>query len=432
MKKSLQRKLQLRNRTLPIFIVVLLILAVIFPHKSWWIVFLSFGLALAFSYLSIYQLTDRLKIGREMRFGWAQVGDILEERINVQNTSSMPAIWLQIQDHTNLTDKSKSIGTSVGAHGHTSWRTQHKCIRRGLYRLGPTTIHTGDLFGLFELTLHDPAESNILITPPTVPLPQITVASGGLTGDGRLTKGVFEQSVAVSTVRDYQPLDPLNHIHWPLSAKRGELTSRIFENTPTGNWWIIQDMNQAVQVGEDQNNSLEIGIILAASLVNKGIRSGKAVGLIANDAQNTWIPPRYSGDQTMKLLRNLALSEPGDLSLKNLLKRSLSSFQQAASLVVITPDVSMSWWEPLIWLKSKGMTPTIIILDPNSFGAQANTRAAIVKLQNAGISCYQIDSDMFAEQITPDNNPLWEWRVFGPGYAIPVKKPQNPAWKQIQ
>lgn len=431
MKKSSQVALKLRIWILPYLLVLIILLAVIFPYKAWWTILLAFGLALIFSFYSVEHLKTDLKIERQMRYGWAKVGDILEERIIVRNSGLVPAYWIEIEDHTDIPGHQKAIGTSVGANHYTTWRTKHLCTRRGLYRLGPTTVHTSDLFGFFKLSIHDPNIANILITPPILSLPNITVASGGRTGDGRFSRGILEQSVAVSTIREYQPQDPLHHIHWPLSIKHNELTTRVFENTPTGNWWIIQDMHHSVQVGDSDNNTLEVGVILSASLANEGIRTGKAVGFIANDHQLAWVPPQHTGDQTMKILRTLALCQPGNLPLESLLRKSRGGFKQAASLVIITPDMSAAWWEPLLWLKAKGLIPTILLLDPSSFGAQAQPYHLLKRLRNAGIPGYAIQANAFADQLDIKEEPLWEWRVFATGYAVPVKKPQDTSWKSL-
>ncbi len=431
MKTKLEVDLQLRIWLLPVLLGVLLLLAIIFPFRGWWILLLALGMAFLFSTLSVHELKNNLVISREMRHDWAQVGDVFEERIIVQNKSALPTTGLEIVDETNIPGTQKGIGTSLSPHGKFTWQNRNVCTRRGLYRLGPTTIHTKDLFGVFKLSIHDPSQANILITPPVMPLPQIQVASGGRSGDGRMSRGFVEQSVAVSTTRDYHPTDPYHHIHWPTTAKRNTLSTKVFEKTPTGNWWIVQDMFKPVQWGDEKNNTLEAGIILSASLADKGLRNGKAVGLITNDRQRTWIPPQHSSSQSMKILRALALCEAGDLSLKKLLENAIGAIKQTASIVIITPDVSMDWWEPLAWLKAKGLIPTILLMDPKSFGAEGDTRRALTRLWNAGVQTHAIKSTMFAEQMEVQENPLWEWRVFGTGQAIPVKKPKDLTWKRL-
>ena len=430
--ENLETHLKLRIKILPFLLGFFLLFTFVFPFKGWWIALLALGLAFLFSSFSIYHLKNRLRIVREMRFNFAKVGDVLEDRIIIHNDSSFPTIWLEISDLTNIPGSKKSIGTNVDPNNHFTWRKRHLCTRRGLYRLGPTKIQTKDLFGFYELTILNDSEANILITPPVVPLPHIEVASGGRTGDGRTDRSLIEQSVAVSTIRDYQPQDPLRYIHWPITAKRNELSSKVFENTPTGNWWVIQDMYGPVQCGEEKNNTLEVGILLSASLAVRGIQETKAVGLIANNHQHTWISPQHASDQSMKIMRALALSEKGEISLKDLLQKSLALFNQKASLVVITPDITLNWWNPLISLKAKGLIPTVLLFDPKSYGAEESSDHVIQELRNAGINVYSIKSDMFKEQMEVKENPLWEWRVSGTGKAIPIKKPKDLSWKRLR
>ncbi len=431
MRSKSKTKIQMKLWIIPGLILLLVMLELFFPYKGWWVLLIAFSLMLTYSILTIRANQKHLSISRQTRFSWARVGDILEERIRIENDQLFGVPWLQIIDHTNIPGIQKSIGTSVNGKSTTLWRTKKHCTRRGLYQLGPTTIRTSDIFGVFSLEIHDPASSQILITPPVIPLPQITVSSGGQTGDGKKVQGILEQSVMVRSIRDYLPNDPLNHIHWPITAKRGKLTTRTFENTPTGNWWILQDMNTNVQFGSEQNNTLEVGIILAASLANKGLKSGKAVGFIANNQQKSWLPPQAHGDQNMKILKTLALSKSGTMSLKELLVRARSSFHQPASLIIITSDISQTWLEPLLWLKKKGLIPTLIMLDPRDFGGKSDPQPLLMQLRNNGIQARLINASLFEDQLNVTETPLWEWRVFGTGYAIPIKKPENTHWKTL-
>ncbi len=431
MNESPNTTLKFRMWIMPVLLVITLVLEILFPYPGWLMILLGLGLTWAFSYTSIRFLSRHLIITREMRYGWMKVGDVFEERIRVENTGPMGTAWLEIIDHTNIPGHKRAIGTNVDAHANTVWHSKHHCTRRGLYRLGPTTLKTQDLFGFYALSLHDPTTTNILITPPVVPLPQIEVAGGGQTGDGRISSGLLEPSIAVKTVRDFQPADPLHHIHWPTTAKRGKLTTRVFDSTPTGSWWVIQDMNQAVQAGKGNQSTLETGIILAASIANKGIEANKPVGFVANNLQKTWIPPARRNDQHMTILKALAISEPGTFSLNHLLKTLKASFHQHASLVIITPDLSLAWWEPLITLKARGVIPTILLLDRQSFGGSGSTSSLMNNLKNAGITSYTIDASLLSQHMDVKEAALWEWRVFGTGQAVPIKKPKESSWKRL-
>ena len=123
------------------------------------------------------------------------------------------------------------------------------CSHRGLFTIGPTSLTTGDPFGIFTLQIQDPASRLVMVVPPIVPLPAIEVAPGGRSGSGRPRQNAPERTVSASTVRQYVPGDNLHSIHWKTTARRDSLFVRIFDGTPTSDWRIILDLDQAVQAG---------------------------------------------------------------------------------------------------------------------------------------------------------------------------------------
>ena len=64
------------------------------------------GLAtmLLVSYSWAVSLRENLTMTREMRFGWSQVGDHLQERFNLDNASWAPAIWIYLEAILTLRD----------------------------------------------------------------------------------------------------------------------------------------------------------------------------------------------------------------------------------------------------------------------------------------------------------------------------------------
>ena len=140
---------------------------------------------------------------------------------------------------------------------------------------------------------------------PTAP---IQVAPGGRAGEGSPRFNAPERSVNAATVREYLPGDSLRWIHWPTTVRRNDLFVRVFEGSPAGDWWIILDLDQDVQIGENQDSTQEHGIILAASLADLGMRTGHSVGLITHGDKLLWLPPRMSDEHNWDILRSLAMT----------------------------------------------------------------------------------------------------------------------------
>jgi hypothetical protein len=101
-------------------------------------------------------LAHSLHLKRELRYGWAQVGDNLEERFTLVNDFILPATWVVIHDHSTLPDHHASVAIGVDSRNKTQWKLLNQCTQRGVFTLGGTTIESGDPFGLYTQCLTHP------------------------------------------------------------------------------------------------------------------------------------------------------------------------------------------------------------------------------------------------------------------------------------
>jgi len=402
-------QVKLRSRLLPILTGLLLVVHLITPYRGWQVLLVGLGGAWLVGYLWARSLARGLSVTREMRFGWAQVGDKLMERFTLASDGRLSAPWIEVTDHSTLPGYQAGRGTDMSGMRTIRWYTEAVCTRRGLFTLGPTGMQTGDPLGIYSVTMHDPASLPLMVLPPVVPLPTIEVAPGGRTGEGRPRANALERTVSAAGVRRYLPGDSLRWIHWRTSARRGSLFVRLLESTPAGDWWILLDMDRLVQAGEGADSTEEHGVILAASLADRGLRSGRAVGLAAYGEELVWLPPRGGEGQRWEVLRSLALVSPGVRPLAELLARVRPTFGRYASLVVITPSVDTGWIEALVPLLRRGAIPTVLLLDPASFGGSGDPAMAQALLTDLGVAHYIITPDLLdRSEVRSGRRMSWE------------------------
>jgi uncharacterized protein (DUF58 family) len=385
------------------------------------------------SFFWTLSLARHLFLERKMRYGWAQVGDQLEERFTVINDSFLPGLWLEVGDHSNLPDYTAGRVTSIGASQSLEWKTEGACSRRGLFTLGPTSLRSGDPLGLCSLELYHPNSTVLLVLPPVLPLPPIEISAGGRAGEGRRPRReALETTVSVETVREYVPGDPLKAIHWPTSVRRNSLYVRQFEHMPSSDWWIFLDLQRSVQVGSGFDSTEEHGIILTASLADRGLREGHSVGMVTCGQVLTWMPPQRSSGHLMGILRALALVQPGERPLAELLQSAHKSIQRGASLIIVTPNTQADWAAPMLQLVRIGITPTVLLLDPASFGGTESTTGALALLNDYGIAHNVIQRELLNRpEARPGQQGKWEWRVVGRGKAVAVRRPADTGWRQL-
>ena len=431
--KSLPKpRVQLNSRLLPVLVSLLLVMQLAFPYKGWLILLTGLVGVWLIGYAWTRSLARGLQLNREMRFGWAQVGDRLEERFKLTNTGWAPGLWVEIVDRSTMPGYRPGRVTGIGSRAENQWKTQGVCARRGLFTLGPTTLHTGDPFGLFTVSLPYPDSVTLTVTPPIVPLPTIEVAPGGRVGEGHPHPDAMEHTISAAGVRAYVPGDSLNRIHWPTSARHNSLFVRLFDSTPAGDWWIILDMDRQVQAGQGQHSTEEHSVILAASLADRGLRWGRAVGLVAHGQELAWLPPQEHDIQRQRILQALALLNPGPCSLAEILTRARPSFGRIASLIVITAAVDGAWVEALTPLLQRGGVATVLLLDPVSFGGSGDISGVLALLTDLGVARHVITRDLLDRpEARPGQRGQWEWRISLTGRAVPVRRPRTTAWRSL-
>ncbi len=426
-------KLKLNTRILPLISVLVFVLMLIDGYRGWAVLSIGLGGFWLISYYWARALANGLQIRREMRFGWAQVGDRLEERFTLINRARVPALWVEVIGQTNMPDYWANQVRSVEKEAETRWQIRGMCTRRGLYTLGPTTIQTNDPFGVYTVTVHDPASATLMVMPPVVPLPPIQVAPGGRAGEGTPRTNAPERTVSSARVRAYEPGDSLRWIHWPTSARRDEFFVRVFEGAPAGDWWILLDLDKNVQCGEEENATQEHGIILAASLADLGMRTGRSVGLVAHgENELIWHRPGMSDEAKWAILRSLALVEPGEVSLNELLELARPALGRNSSLIVITPAASGAWLEPLLAVRRTGAVPTLLLFDPLTFGGSEGVAAIQSDLAALGIPHEIIARSLLdRSEARPGREGDWGWRVTPLGKAVPTFSQEELSWRNL-
>jgi len=383
----------------------------------------------SFFFAKIYQ--KKVKIIRKMRYGWAHVGDTIEEQIIVQNESMLPLSWIEIHDESNIPGRARAIGTSVSGYSSTTWQIKQKCTQRGLFTIGPTTLVTGDPFGFFKVIIHLSASTQVLVMPSILPLPKIDITGVGYSGDGRHRRSTLDQGTQTSTIRDYYPQDPMHNIHWLSSAKKGKLISKTFENAPINQQWILLDMDNEYAFGENLGSSQELGVILAASLIKRAIDDNIPVGLISNSKKMIWLTPQSGYSQQSKTFLELALAQPGDVLLPKFLSTFNASAKFPASFILITPNASSDWLPEVNTLQKKGFQPTVLLLTPDDKFDQGNNFKNY--LVNLKVNCHVISSSIWDRALLEkDATNTWEWRVLGTGRVIFKKQPGDASWKVIK
>jgi uncharacterized protein (DUF58 family) len=383
--------LRLKGKLIPATVAILLALHLLLPHRGWWILLLGLGGAWLISYLWARSLLYGLRLEREADAECTEVGDVVSERFSLVNRSPVPALWVELQDHSNLPDYQASAAKSLAARRSAIWSKQYACKRRGVFSVGPSTLKSGDPFGIYQVSVQYRESHPVMILPPVVPLQLADEILGERGDNGSPRDRAIERTVCAAGVREYQPGDSLRWIHWRTSARRDDLFVRMFDSTPGRRYWILVDMDGEVQVGEGSEATDEHAVVLAASLAEQSLMMGHAVGLGAYGKRLAWVPPREGLGQRWEIMSALAQLSRGPHPLARLLERSAHKFRAHVGVILITPAVNDgSWLEALLPLLQRGAVCTTLLLDPASYGGTETPGALESLLPELGVQRYII------------------------------------------
>lgn len=424
--------IRLNAKVLPVIAGMALIMQILDPSRVWVILLSGVGGAWLICWWWARGLARSLRFEREMRFGWAQVGDRLEERFTLVNQFWLPATWVTLQDHSTLPDHHASVASGVDGASTSQWRILTRCTQRGVYTLGGTTLETGDPLGIYTITTEDPTSSTLAVMPPVLSLPQFEITASGMTGEGQPKRHALQETINVSHTREMLPNDPMRLVHWKTTARQNKFFVRQFEGTPAGDWWLVLDLDRETQLGMGWDSIEEHSIILTSSLAAQGLNADHPVGLSINGGQSDWIVPRRNEYQLRSLLKALAVAAPSEIHLKDYLLRVGASFSSHCSLLIITADTNPEWIQALIPLVWRGIMPTVFLFDPVTFGGSAETKGISQVLRSMSIPCHVIPKELLDQpQARPGHEGEWEWRISATGKAYAVRSAQED-WRGLQ
>ncbi|MGQ9767645.1 MAG: DUF58 domain-containing protein [Anaerolineae bacterium] len=352
----------------------LLVMQIISPGQAWSWPLVGLGVLIALAYVYARALRDGVTGRRQTLGTWVIAGDRLLERFTLTNNSSLPVLWARVVDASDVPGYRVDRVETVSASGQREWTAAGVCQRRGVFRLGPWALELADPAGFFRVEQRYPATTTIMVYPRAAFLPPIELPRGRAAGRASSSQRAVEETVLVGSARQYVPGDPLRHIAWRSTARHDALMVREFDREPSGDLWLVVDLDAGVQAGRDAEATQEYAVILAASLAARFLRQGerRAVGLLASGRNTVLLPPGRGQAQLWRILQALAEAEPAPgMPLEKLLQQAGPSLGSGRTLVVLTPAQDPGWVAQLLPLMRRGNAPTAVLLDATTFDPPA-------------------------------------------------------------
>ena len=345
------------------------------------VLFYALGTGFPFFYRLLFTLVALICIGyawawfnlrglevRLFRLGTrGHIGEFLDGQIQLVNHTRMPKSWLEIVEDTDLPQPGGRTVTLVKGQLR-SFRIATYLSRRGIYRTGRLRVTARDPFGLFRLTRTFLDGQPFTVLPQTVPLPDLDRRFANLPSDSVFSRRTPAVTPESSTVREYAHGDSLRRIHWPYTARMNRLMVKEFDIGVSAQAWAVLDMDRRSHLGEPPDNTEELAVTVAASLVRHWDETATPAGLAANGSEPWILRPDRRPAQLGVLMEALAgIRSDGALPLERFLQDLRPHLSGFNTLMIITPSRRPEWISILVGLRRQGVNVAVCYVDPTGF-----------------------------------------------------------------
>ncbi len=222
----------------------------------------------ALAWLLLRRTERNVWIRRNVSALQVEAGDTAQVEVEIGNAGNRTGTLLLEEELSPALGPPQRFVVEPMAAGTTTQRSyQIHTASRGRYPVGPMHVRVGDPLGMVDFDQALPSTASILITPRTEPLPYIPLAGRWAGAGDNRTRDLLGGGSPDVTIREYRLGDDLRRIHWPTSARAGELMVRREEQQWQSRCTLLIDNRRISHRGYGSGSSMERAVSVTASIM---------------------------------------------------------------------------------------------------------------------------------------------------------------------
>ena len=327
-----------------------------------------------------------VKYTREFSKPSVYEGEDVEMVEVIVNRKLLPVPWLRIESrispdlHFKTAQEEREISEDeqyhksvfyLGPYSRVTRRHTIKCLRRGDYRLTTVEASAGDLVNFGRATQQMAVSAHLMVYPRLLADDEIDMPSRKWQGDVVVKRWIMPDPFLVGGLREYREGDPMRSVHWGASARTGRLQVKTYDYTADPRLMVVLNVQmQEHQWGElmrYEQDRIEYGISLAATLLTRALEAGVEAGFACNGQltirpeEPVVIPPQRASTQGDVLLSAMAqLMIKRSLNFHTFLEE-LSAYQDMDILILSAYDSELIQ-EGVELLRARGNSVTLSLI----------------------------------------------------------------------
>jgi uncharacterized protein (DUF58 family) len=292
---------------------------------------------------------------------------------------------------------------------------------RGVHRIGPLGIRVRDPFGLTLRAAAVSGDGELVVLPRVVPLPSGRSLGSGIGSEGSVPHMVALHGEDDQTVREYRDGDDLRRIHWPATARTGELMVRQEDRPAKRRAVILLDARASAHAGSGRSSSLEWCVTTAASVTAHVVDAGYAVHLLTADpGADTGIHHDETLASGLETLARVALG-PDD-GLRAVLHAASVLTSQGGLVVYVGGPLADDDARTLAALRQPGSAGVALVVDRDTFAARGRRGSDSAAGDRAATSGAIVQaSGWMATVVDARTSPAAAWGAVVGGQVVGVR-----------
>lgn len=258
-------------------------------------------------------------------------------------------------------------------------------LPRGVFAVSETEIVLGDLLGLASVSPRVVCEpATIVVRPRLTALDGLFSDAGRATGDARRMLLRRAAGFDFHSVREYEQGESLRRVHWPTSARRGQLMVKELEDTTHDGVVVLLDCDPRWAVGEPPDSSFDAAVRVAGSIVQAHAVRGRLVTLVPTSGAQTAVPVRSTADLEGAIAA-LAGVQPDAIGAVSRYLRSDQRWAASGELVVVTGTTDSAAFGEVVALATRRLV-SVVWIDAASFaGRPTRAEPGVLRLAAHGL-----------------------------------------------